>query len=203
MNVLYADTRLGGVASWVIGDPREADMGVPRELIDCVCYLCAKVNGQWVSGGTAFFVSYPGTRTPAAHLYVVTARHSLKEINQMGAEIGLRINTTDGGAREYAIKGGWFFPDSEAVDLAVLPLDLPAKSGLLFRPFPFFSIAREDGFLHQPFGPGDELLITGLFSMRKGTQKTIRLCELACSRRCWMNPWRTKTDNNLTRIWRK
>jgi hypothetical protein len=176
MNVLYADTRLGGVVKWVYGDP-SADMRVPRELIDCVCYLCTKVHGEWKYGGTAFFVSYPPSDARAVgwreHLYVVTARHSLKEIEKLGGEVCLRINTTDGGAQIIIPRAEWFYPDSDSSDAAVLPWRLLVTQGLHFKCVEYNSFATftYPGMPGRGVGVGDDLLITGLFSMHYGSQR--------------------------------
>jgi len=169
--MLYADTRLGGVSRLVYGDPDEEDMRVPKELIDCVCYVCTNVNGEWRYGGTAFFIAYPNYRYHFEHLYVVTARHSIETIRRLGGDVCLRINTRDGGAEIMTTNKGWVYPDSPSVDLAILPLDLPRDSRFQFKSVPFTDIIDDDPFPLRDMGPGEELIVTGLFSMHYGSQR--------------------------------
>jgi Trypsin-like peptidase domain len=167
--MIFIDGRLGGSPQWVIGDPGDLDMGVPRELIDCVCFICAKINGRMRIGGTGFVIGMPGAQVE--HLYVVTARHCIREINNLGGDVYLRFNTVNNGApRDFKVLG-WHFPESPAVDLAVLSLHLPPNSDLYFRALPSNNIVTKDTIDWREIGPGDELLITGLFSKLSGTQR--------------------------------
>lgn len=168
MNVLYADTRLGGTVKWVYGDPREIDMHVPDELIDSVCFLCTKEGGEYIYGGTAFFLSYVSASMQQQR-YIVTARHCIEAIQELGGDVCLRINTEDGGAKVLTVKEEWIFPKSEAVDVAILPIDFPRDCGLRFDVIPHFNLVTDEMSLN--LGPGEDLLITGLFTMRHGTQR--------------------------------
>jgi hypothetical protein len=173
MNVLYADTRLVGATKWVLGDPSEADMRVPDELLSSVCYLCTEINGNLKYGGTAFFVSYPfkgASNYKLFHHYLVTARHCIKGVQDLGGELLFRINTKDGGSLIIKAAGEWFYPENDAVDLAVFPVEFPEGSNLDFSALNITLLLTDNRYV-SVVGPGDELLITGLFTLHRGTQR--------------------------------
>ena len=168
-DMLFIDGRLGGVQQWVIGDPEEVDMGVPRELLECICYVYKEYNGQKEVIGTAFVVGVSGHMQ---HLYLVTARHCVESSRNGYYDLIVRFNTIDGGATNLRLlkSAKWHFPEVKGVDLAVLSFDSSPNSNLHFQPVPIDNFLDES-MAWDEIGPGDELLITGLFHKHSGIQK--------------------------------
>ncbi len=172
MAVLYADARLGGRIRWVYGDPRSASVRVPDELKDCVCYVCTKKGGKFYCGGTAFFVSVAsGVPKTASHTYLVTARHCLKQIEELGTGVYLRINTADDKAEYLQLESEWYYPEvAPGADVAVLPFSLPEEA-FYYKYVPDDMIVMEKVIAQHGIGVGSDVLVTGLFTLRTGTQK--------------------------------
>lgn len=168
MHALYADTRLGGLTRLVYGDPRRALMRVPDSLKYCVCYVCTKKGEGWVCGGTAFFVSKESSTH--FHTYVVTAKHNLKKIEELGCDVYLRVNLLGGKVDFIKIESEWFYPDSPAVDVAVLPFT-PADN-IVYQHIPVETIVTDKIIeYYGGIGIGSDVLVSGLFTLRQGTQK--------------------------------
>jgi hypothetical protein len=68
-------------------------MDVPKNLPECVCFLCIEQGGKYVPKATAFFVSVPADLGPAAgvHVYLVTARHCVEKVKRYGS-LFVRLN---------------------------------------------------------------------------------------------------------------
>jgi hypothetical protein len=174
---LYCDTRIGGVKRWYIGRPEDADMNLPGNIQNCVCFLCGKNrDGSYKYGGTGFFVAVPSERSPdRAYAYLITAKHNLENAKAEGYyNIYLRINTTDGNADFISVaETEWVYHEDEAIDVAVLPLrfDVPEHWEFTFLPV---AMAADEGVIQSKgIGLGDELAVIGLFTSRRGDKKNI------------------------------
>jgi hypothetical protein len=176
--VLYCDTRLGGIERWILGDPGDAYMRVHDATTSCVCFLCVEEMHQGQKkqryGGTAFFVSVPSEVVDdREHLYLVTAKHCVVKAKERGT-LYLRLNISQGGAKMVEAETGWVFPDSDGADVAILPLPPEIIDG----PFEVVCIPRDmfatdEVVKEKAIGIGDELMISGLFTRRHGTQRNL------------------------------
>jgi hypothetical protein len=54
-------------------------MDVPKNLPDCVCFLCIEQGGRYVPKGTAFFVSIPADFGGTEGAYSNSDRHSRQQ----------------------------------------------------------------------------------------------------------------------------
>lgn len=147
-------------------------MRVPDEIKKCVCFVCAKLpSGEFQIGGTAFFVSMSSEVTDTiVHAYVVTAKHCIKQVEDLGSNVYLRMNRAlpEEGAVFVEIAEEWHCPDGPA-DVAVLPVAIPDIFD--FRVLPYRMFATKELIEKEDIGIGEDLLIAGLFTMRHGTQR--------------------------------
>lgn len=171
--VLYADRRLGGVEQWVYGPEPGAGMRVPDEVKECVCYVCSKTDEKYSCGATAFFVSVPAESTDElSFVYVVTAKHNLAKVEARGSDVYLRVNLAAGGAKYIRVTADWHYPESGA-DAAVSLWEVSdeMRAGLSFRVLPAATFATHAVIQKEHIGIGEDLLIPGLFTMRRGSQR--------------------------------
>jgi hypothetical protein len=123
---LYCDTRLGGLKRWYYRKPDDANMFVPEQIPKCVCFLAVKAQSEYGEYdhfiGTAFFVGMPFQS--GHYLYLVTARHTVREAKAQGySEFFVRLNTLSGKSEVIPIPDEWVYPENEAIDVAVLPFN--------------------------------------------------------------------------------
>jgi hypothetical protein len=169
--VLYADARIGGVEEWIYGDPRDAAMRMPDKFLECVCYVCTKIHGEWKFGGTAFFIGVPSESVPdRTYIYAITARHCIKKIEELGGDVHLRVNLADGRSVFIQINTEWFYPESETSDLAVLPI-APMRPVFENMALPYRCLATPETIDRELIGIGDEIYIAGLFTLRHGRER--------------------------------
>jgi hypothetical protein len=145
----------------------------PGGVTNSIVFLGARANGEAVRyGGTAFLVGIPASGSVNLHhSYLVTAAHSVRAAGQKGLPLCIRYNTTDGKAIVVEAGTNWLFHDDAAVDLAVLPVALPANHDLM--DVPAEAIATDDLLAQQSFGIGDEVFATGLFYFRHGRHRNL------------------------------
>jgi len=144
-------------------------MQIPDALRKCVCFIQAtREDGPWM--GTAFFVAVPLGVADAFSAYVVTARHCIDpdDEHEYGPadSIGLRLNTRSGTSVVIDTKptDWWRHPTA---DLAVLPL-APDQSVFDWMAIPVDAFATTEFLRKQGFGPGEDLLISGLLVHHPG-----------------------------------
>lgn len=169
----FCDTTFGGVERWHFDEPADADMRVPNELRQCVCFLCVKgiENGQERTfyGGTAFFVAVR-TQDTEDH-YLVTAKHCIERASAFGV-LYARLNRTGGGAEIIALPDRWLFSENEASDIAVMPMS-PDPAVFDHASLNVDMFASEAIIKDHDIGVGDDLFVVGLFTRRHGTQRNI------------------------------
>ena len=149
-------------------------MRVPDEVLECVCFLCVKDQNKntYQYGGTGFFISVPSEKhSGKVYVYIVTAKHCIEKAKQYG-NLYLRLNKLDGNAEMVELKGEWLYSENEASDVAIIPIP-----SLLHR-FQYGSIGRgmfvtNEVIKKEGIGIGDDLVITGLFTRRFGSQRNI------------------------------
>lgn len=176
---LYCDTRMGGVKRWYIGKPEDADMRIPDNHLDCVCFICVKVKNSFGAEedffiGTGFYVTVPGTLLPNFRfMYLVTARHIIKDAEANGySEFYVRMNTRDGSSITVLVNNEWYYHENPAVDIAAIPAIIKDGNMKLINvqaeSFATDLILRKHG-----IGIGDNLYTVGLFNQRWGHQRNI------------------------------
>ena len=168
---LYRDARIGEVPRWVLGDPREL-MRIPDGMLNAPVFVCVDYNGQYRMAGTAFlFGLRPG------HTYLVTARHCVQKAEAYGG-LYVRLNRKDGGdSEQIQLTGPWYYPESEADDVAVMPF--PFLYAGLDLPFDVWPIeipvwaATDEIVQGEGIGVGDEVTAIGLFTHRDGKHRNV------------------------------
>lgn len=175
---VYCDARLGESEEYVLGEPKDARMRVPDKLTTSICFLCTKRHGdeeeRYTHRGTGFFVSIPSEKfkDQVGFAYLVTARHNIVKASQEGSDLYVRVNTKD-GATYIKIVDEWYYPDSDAIDVAVLPFS--GRTGLNFTAtaLPLAMFATNEVVKKYFIGIGEDLFMAGLFTSRHGRRKNL------------------------------
>jgi len=151
-------------------------MRVDDAVLNCVCFLCVQDTrgGQrrYLYIGTCFFVIVVDGRgrDVGEFVYLVTARHVLRKASEHGYhDFWVRVNRRDGSARHIAINREWHYHDNEAVDLAVVPVDVTGEDDVAL--IHDGSLVRPELIEKLAIGVGDDLFLPGLFADRPGTDR--------------------------------
>jgi hypothetical protein len=164
---LYRDDRIVGAPRWVLGDPDKL-MRIPDGFIEFPVFLAVEKGGMQLAG-TGFVILVKGDgSSPYAHMYFVTARHCVEKAEPYGG-LYVRFNTYEGGIEYVRVETSWYFPDSDADDVAVAPLPVTSINQFDFVPIDISSWPASDEFLaSEAIGVGDEVVVVGLFTRRGG-----------------------------------
>jgi hypothetical protein len=169
------DDRIGGVSRHYLTEPTDINMRVPDDVRKCVAYLGKEVGTEKVYGGTAFFVAVSSEVTPLHFMYLVTAKHCADAID--GIEFWVRVNSKTGGVIELKADGvRWYRhpKDPDHVDVAVFPF-------LFDSDIDATRIGLQSFYLKEgapSVGTGDEVFITGLFSLAKGSKRNMPIIRM-------------------------
>lgn len=171
MRGLWRDNRIGGLPRWTLCDESDL-MQLPQELRQCVFFTYAHraLNPQVGSG---FMISVPLGVDHAWACYAVTARHCVEPIDADGdvEALGLRFNTKAGGS-DYI----WTKPEDwikhETADIAVLPF-CPDQTVFEWLAWPVSDLATTEFVRMRGFGPGEDVLITGLLVNHPGKTRVM------------------------------
>jgi len=155
-------------------------MRLPDEVKKCVVFIGRKELDSKthleniVYGGTGFFVGVPTQVLGAPILYLVTAAHVAKKIND--CQFCIRANTKAGKSKIYWIDAGvdlqwWYHPTDPTVDVAVLEWAPPPEVDYRYIPEPMFLYPATMDI--KGIGVGDDVFITGLFSFVAGVEKNL------------------------------
>jgi hypothetical protein len=153
-------------------------MRIPRDIVNCVCFICVKAKDKYGLLydhfiGTAYFIRR--TRFGSDIECLVTAKHVLNDAKEKGySEFYVRLNTFDGSSETLPIPSQWVEHENPAVDVAVLLFTPPSGKFLHFSlplSAPEFPVHRHM-FGSLDIGVGDDLFVTGLFSQRWGIAET-------------------------------
>jgi hypothetical protein len=176
MASFYYDYRLGGIPRPVFGDPHNALMRVPDDLLKCTVFICVNTGAEYLPGGTAFFVSVSSDIRFQLYTYLVTAKHCVIDAQKYG-DIFIRVNRRDGEMDLIKIEAPWIFPEDPSVDLAVLPMGVQLdRHDAKFVDHSM--IASEDSLKQHYIGIGDDVVIAGLFTRRSGRKKNIPIVRI-------------------------
>lgn len=177
--MLYTDYRIGGQVRYVITNKPQDLMQVPDEIRKCVVFLGYRMaDGSDKYAGTAFWANRRIGNTGQRFMYLVTAKHVIDGIQDKGYDkVWVRVNFKGGEAYwlETELKYWLYHPtDPDHVDVAVLPLPLPAEQ-IDHITYPIHSFATDDILSSEAIGIGDEVFITGLFHVHAGERRNIPL----------------------------
>lgn len=155
-------------------------MRLPDEVQKCVVFVGQNVIDEQTGverasyGGTAFFVEAPSHIDGANFIYLVTAKHVARHIED--GKFLIRANTSDGKSEIFTVDAGvghrwWYHPTDESVDVAVMPWSPPDSVDYLKIPVRMFlDPEKMEG---KDIGVGDEVYTTGLFRMMTGSKRNL------------------------------
>lgn len=145
-------------------------MRVPDDIVKCVGFLCVN-SGEWLYGGTGFFVSVKSElHADALYGYFVTAKHCVLEAEKYG-DLHIRLNQRNGRLLRVCIRSPWLYSDDPGVDLAILPF--APQPGVDAKHLDSSMVASDEILAQQGIGIGDDLIITGLLTKRYGETKNL------------------------------
>ncbi len=157
---------------------------VQPEMLQCVCFVCANIDGEVTPVGTAFFVTI--IEPPIRWTVVVTALHVVSNVQRQAADgtkfvssddgkTFLRVNTKDGGFKVVEVaEDKWFKPDmsEEIVDITFCQWEtLPSASEFEFRSIGTDLAATKDVMASEQIGVGNEVAFAGLFVNHHGKKR--------------------------------
>lgn len=181
MEVLL-DQRLGGIDRYYLGNIDEALMLVPDEVRKCVVFIRYESTKGLRLAGTGFFISVPSSIPERMYVYLVTAKHVIKRIEEESIDnkVSIRINQRDDKPSKliHSDLAGWKYHPSESnVDVAVLPW-APDSSVFDFRTLPSETAVTQEVITKEGIGCGDEVFITGLFGSHYGKQRNLPIIRI-------------------------
>lgn len=169
----YVDRRCGGKPRYSLCPPKDGLMRIPETLLNTTIFLGGKdEHGQLHYRATAFLVGMP-SKINIGWSCLVTARHNIVKATEAYGNIYVRINTKDGAALDIEINETWAYPEADSADVAVIPF------GMIYNLNPEVLAIPHDWFVTQEviqergIGPGDDLIVMGLFSSHVGTARNL------------------------------
>jgi hypothetical protein len=173
---LWLDERLGGCPRWRYCDDREL-MQILDELRQAVCFISAHRPVE-PRIGSAFFVGMPLEVNDRWVVYVVTARHCIDPVDAHGDVewIGLRLNTRAGASAELRTDPKHWIRHPTA-DIAVLPL-APPQETFEYKFLPVSTFVTSAQLRDKGFGPGEDVLITGLLVNHPGRTRIMPIVRI-------------------------
>lgn len=174
---MYTDTRCGRDPKYFNERPPDWNMRIPDQILNCVCFLCVKLNGGENAGlykpiGTAFFVGVGEENV--GFVYLVTARHVIDAAKQLNADtIYARLNIKGGRFEHIAIDLRAFGEYIDAdIDVTVAPFHIdPNKHDIMLVSDKM--LVTEKDIQEKGIGEGDDLFVTGLFVHHSGKERNI------------------------------
>jgi hypothetical protein len=150
-------------------------MRVPDRFLKSVCFVMAQLGPDlsresFDPQATGFFVAIPSKVLPGKVSYVcfVTARHVVEPL--IGRSVVFTANRKGGGIDTFrGIPPGFIFHPDPAVDLAVIPADVPRE--LDISPISIKDFVDRDLMFRKDLGVGDDVFITGLFTHAPGVTR--------------------------------
>jgi hypothetical protein len=142
---------------------------VPDEISSCVLFLCVRDEYDAIRfGGTAFYVAVRSEDGEHGWGYLVTARHNVVNAERY-PDLMARANLTSGGTEYFSLPSSWEFHENDASDVAVLRL--PMREDVELYPVPNSIFATSKLLKERRIGPGDEVIVTGLFTEHTGQER--------------------------------
>src|SRR5215211_3125075 len=88
----YVDYRLGGVPRWSLGEPKDARVRVPDDLLNTTVFIGGRnSDGRLEYRATGFFVGLPTTRVELGWPCLVTARHNVEKARAEFGNVWVRV----------------------------------------------------------------------------------------------------------------
>lgn len=133
-------------------------------------------------GGTGFLVRVPGElQQGRGFVYLVTAKHVTEKIKDMigDATFVVRANTTGGSSVEFEARfDHWSYHPDDSVDVAVSIFAPPPEIALDTMSVPISSFLTDEDIRDHSIGAGDEVFMTGLFTVAPGTARNMPLVRM-------------------------
>jgi hypothetical protein len=179
MLIVQQDYRLGNISRpYVTNNEQDINMQIPDEIRKCVAFICYKKakSKEYIMAGTAFLTTTMTSDNIQECYYFVTAKHVIVGIhtNDLNNKIYIRINKKGGGF-DYIPTSfeDWLnHPNQDiSVDVSVLPFCNFYLYDCLA--IPFNMMLNEKIIEQQSIGIGDEIFMTGLFSLHYGKENNI------------------------------
>jgi hypothetical protein len=175
---LYHDDRLYGLQTVVCGDPRDAEMRIPDELLKSVVFICKQGNSkaskyEFLATAFLFSVTIPEHPLPQC-VYLVTAKHVIERSQFRGYDLEARVNKRGGDAEFVPLRGAWEVSDDPGCDLAVSPFPFENDAELFdCKSIDAKIVLDESARAAFKIGIGDSIFTIGLFSEHKGKRSNI------------------------------
>lgn len=153
-------------------------MVVNTEIRKCVVFIgYMMANDSFELAGSAFYIGRRVGTTDKYISYLVTARHVIDKIRNLGIDqITLRLNTEDGFTKLIHIPiSNWLF--HLTTDVAVL-LNPPSLKTFDHRILPISNFLNQKYIEKNGMGTGDEVFITGLFRHHHGKSRNIPIVRI-------------------------
>ena len=171
----------------VQSQPQEAPRSFAPLLKKTIAFITTEYQDGNATGqarGTAFFLAVEDKRLGenGGFVYLITNRHMVEpEVEGRRVEVrrmALRLNLKSPVGGVHSAEGvlplgrtpGWYFPKSESVDLAVIPL-APDAETFDYAPFPASLLATGEVIKSQGIAEGDAVLFAGFFYQFTGQKK--------------------------------
>ena len=176
MTVGTAQSRLvdcrvvGDTRYYVTNPPRDIDMRIPDQLLNCVGFISHKAPTVRY-GGTGFLVSVKG-ENENAFLHFVTAKHVADAVEHGPFVIGM--NRVSGGKAVLEYESAkWFYHPTEpdVVDVAVTIFALPELAEINVHYIPLTAFATVERIEEYAIGVGDDVNSIGLFTRFSGSTR--------------------------------
>ncbi len=131
-------------------------------------------SGEFKFAGSAFYLGEPIEGGKAVSVCLVTARHVIDGIRNLGVDkVYIRYNDINGTSNWLAhpISNWKFHPSDAAVDVAVMSVGIPSNFDHLA--IATSMVATDVMFKQYEIGIGDEVFVTGLFRHHFGTKRNV------------------------------
>lgn len=155
-----------------------------KNTVAFITTYCEDGNQIIKSQGTAFFVFYADGRLTEGRgfNYLVTNRHIVEpekqghKLHVVGMTIRLNLRNAVGNLQseegQIRLDGQqhWYFPEDDAVDLAVMPF-APDKDKYEYMEIPVDFLATKNVLSSKDIGEGDPVVFAGFFYQYPGQKK--------------------------------
>lgn len=158
-------------------------MYVPQNVMKSVGFVYGNRKGKPEADGTAFFVIILDTASNFRTRYAVTARHVLDGIETdkecPDKKVLIRLNLI-GGSLDYIETNlrDWVSHPDRSVDVAVIQIDDELVKGFDVGYVPNEYFMNDDAIALYSVGPGDEVAIAGLYSLREGRNQNLPIVRI-------------------------
>jgi hypothetical protein len=169
----YVDRRRAGRPRYSTGLPRDGLMRIPQDLLNVTVFLGGRDDrGDLHYRATAVCVAMPSVRQSLCTC-LVTAKHNIVKAEATYGNVWVRINDRSGGAIDIEISEPWTYADTASCDLAAVPFPGLFLLDTTALPVPTEWFATADVIANRGVGPGDELVVMGLFSNHIGKERNL------------------------------